>query len=66
MRFGALTVTGNRYVSEGLLVPQVFERSDHIGLEIVPPKTELLLIVHFDRISKINNSIYNRTSLTTR
>ena len=48
MSLGALTVTRNRHVSEGLFVPQMFERSDHIGLEIVPTKTELLLIIHIN------------------
>ena len=48
MSLGALPVTRNRHVREGLLVPQMFERSDHVGLEIVPTKTELLLIIHID------------------
>ena len=43
---GALTVASNRDVSERLLVPQVLEARDHVGLEVVPSEAELLLIIH--------------------
>merc|ERR1712001_33229 len=42
----ALTIAGNRHVTEGLLIPQVFEGGHHVGLEVVPSQTELLLVVH--------------------
>ena len=42
----ALTIAGNRNVTEGLLIPQVFEGGHHVGLEVVPSQAELLLIVH--------------------
>ena len=43
---GALAVAGQGHVAEGLLVPQVLEAGDHVGLEIVPTETELLLLGH--------------------
>lgn len=42
----ALPVRSNRHVGERLLVPQVLEAGDHVGLEVIPPQAELLLIVH--------------------
>ena len=42
----ALSVAGNRNVTEGLLISQVFEGGHHVGLEVVPSKAELLLVVH--------------------
>ena len=44
-----LSVAGEGHVREGLLVPQVLERRDHVGLEIIPTETELLLVAlsHF-------------------
>ena len=38
-----LALSGDGDVTERLLVPQVFERSNHIGLEIIPAETELLV-----------------------
>ena len=46
VRLAALPVAGDRHVCERLLVPEVFEGGDHVGLEIVPSQAELLLIVH--------------------
>ena len=46
VRLAALPVAGDRHVGERLLVPQVLEAGDHVGLEVIPPKTKLLLIVH--------------------
>ena len=43
---GVLALSGDGDVTERLLVPQMFERSNHIGLEIIPAETELLLIIH--------------------
>ena len=43
----ALPVAGNGHVAEGLLVPEVLEGSHHVGLEVVPSQTKLLLIIHF-------------------
>ena len=48
MGLGALAVTGEGHVTEGLLVPQVLEGGYHVGLEVVPAQAELLLIVHYD------------------
>ena len=45
---GALAVTGEGHVTEGLLVPQVLEGGHHVGLEVVPAETELLLVIHYD------------------
>ena len=44
MRLAGLSVAGQGHVSEGLLVPQVLERRDHVGLEVVPTEAELLLV----------------------
>ena len=46
VRLAALPITGNRHVSERLLIPEVFEGGDHVGLEVVPSQAELLLVVH--------------------
>ena len=42
----ALTIRRNRHICERLLVPEVLEAGDHVGLEVVPSQAELLLIVH--------------------
>ena len=42
----ALAIAGNRHVTEGLLIPQVLEGGHHVGLEVVPSQTELLLVIH--------------------
>ena len=42
----ALPVGCNCHIGERLLVPQVLEAGHHVGLEVVPPQAELLLIVH--------------------
>ena len=39
-----LSVARQGDVGEGLFVPEVLERRDHVGLEVVPPKAELLLV----------------------
>ena len=46
MSLAALTIRRNRHICERLLVPEVLEAGDHVGLEVIPPKTKLLLIVH--------------------
>ena len=38
---------GNGDVAEALLISQVLERGDHIGLEVVPTEAELLVVSHF-------------------
>ena len=43
---GVLALSGDGHVAEGLLVPQVLEGGHHVGLEVVPSQTELLLVVH--------------------
>ena len=37
---------GDRDVTEALLVPEVFEGGDHVGLEVVPSEAELLVVRH--------------------
>ena len=37
---------GNGDITEALLIPEMFEGGDHVGLEIVPSETELLLLGH--------------------
>ena len=44
VRLAGLSVTGERDIGEGLLVAEVLERRDHVGLEVVPPQAELLLV----------------------
>ena len=46
MSLAALTIRRNRHICERLLVPEVLEAGDHVGLEVVPSQAELLLIVH--------------------
>ena len=43
---GVLTLGGNSHVTEGLLVPQMLERCDHVGLEIIPAQAKLLIVSH--------------------
>ena len=38
---------GNGDVAEALLISQVLERGDHVGLEVVPAEAELLIVGHF-------------------
>jgi hypothetical protein len=47
--FAGLTVASQGDVGEGLFVPQVLERRNHVGLEVIPTETKLLLITlsHF-------------------
>ncbi len=44
VRLARLAVAGQGHVREGLLVPQVLEGADHVGLEVVPAEAELLLV----------------------
>ena len=46
MRLATLSVGGNCHIGKRFLIPQVLEAGDHVGLEVIPPKTKLLLIVH--------------------
>ena len=39
-----LPLSGDGHVAEGLLVPQMLEGGDHVGLEVVPAETKLLII----------------------
>merc|ERR1719481_2316984 len=48
-----LTLCGDGHVTEGLFVPQVLERSDHVGLEIIPAKAKLLIVGHGEIIFKM-------------
>ena len=47
--FAGLAVTGQCHVGKRLLVPQVLEWGDHVGLEVIPSETKLLLVTlcHF-------------------
>ena len=40
---GVLALSSDGDVTEGLLVPEVFEGGHHVSLEIVPAETELLV-----------------------
>ena len=42
---GVLTLGGDGDVTEGLLVSEVLERGHHVGLEVIPTETELLVPV---------------------
>jgi len=44
---GVLALGGNGDVAEALLISQVLERGDHVGLEVVPAEAELLVVSHF-------------------
>jgi len=44
--FGMLPLSGDGHVTKALLIPEVLEGGDHVGLEIVPTETELLLLGH--------------------
>ena len=37
---------GDGHVAKALLVPEMFEGGDHVGLEIVPAETKLLFLSH--------------------
>ena len=41
---------GDGDITKALLVPEVFEGGDHVGLEVVPPEAKLLSITgsHLD------------------
>jgi len=43
----ALTVTSNGNICKRLLISEVFKAGNHVGLEIVPSQTKLLLVIHF-------------------
>ena len=60
--FGALAVTGESYVTKRLFIPQMFEGGHHVGLEIIPAETKLLLIIHDSFLTKFwkeEMKIYN-------
>ena len=40
---GVLALSGDGDVTERFLIPQVFERRNHVGLEVIPAETELLV-----------------------
>merc|ERR1719206_635035 len=44
--FRVLTLGSDGHITEALLVPEVLEGGDHVGLEVIPPKTELLIVSH--------------------
>jgi len=43
---GVLSLGGDGDVTEGLLVSQMLEGSHHVGLEVVPSQTKLLIVRH--------------------
>ena len=56
---GVLALSGDGDVTERLLVPQMFERSNHIGLEIIPAETELLVTLisrHLENYKGLENT----------
>ena len=48
---GVLALSGDGHVAEGLLISEVLEGRHHVGLEVVPSQTKLLLVVHFQFVS---------------
>ena len=42
-------------ICEWLLIPQVFERRDHVGLEVIPSEAKLLLVAlcHFEEFVEL-------------
>ena len=40
---GVLSLGSDGHITERLLIPQVFEGGHHVGLEIIPAETELLI-----------------------
>ena len=63
VRLAALTIAGNRHVTEGLLIPQVFEGGHHVGLEIIPAETELLVTLVSRHLENLKLSIYVQNPL---
>ena len=47
----------NGYIAEALLIPEVFEGGNHVGLEVIPAKAELLLISHGEML--LHFRLYN-------
>ena len=43
MSLGVLALSCDGDITERFLVPQVFERRNHVGLEVIPAETELLV-----------------------
>ena len=43
----------NGYIAEALLIPEVFEGGNHVGLEVIPAKAELLVISHGEMLLQI-------------
>ena len=37
----------NCHIAEALLISEVFEGGDHVGLEVVPAEAELLVVSHY-------------------
>jgi len=46
VRLATLTVARNGHVSERLLIPEMLEGSNHVGLEVIPAQAKLLLVIH--------------------
>ena len=49
---GVLALGGDGHVAEGLLIPQVLEAGDHVGLEIIPAEAELLVVRHLGLVGE--------------
>ena len=60
---GVLALSGNGDVTERLLVPQVFEGGHHVGLEIIPAETELLVTLVSRHLENLKLSIYVQNPL---
>ena len=43
----------NGHIAEALLIPEVFEGGNHVGLEVIPAKAELLVIGHGEMLLQI-------------
>ena len=41
------------HITEAFLIPEVFEGSNHVCLEVIPAKAELLVISHGEKLLQI-------------
>ena len=41
------------HITEAFLIPEVFEGGDHVGLEVIPAKAELLVVSHGEMLLQI-------------
>ena len=46
-------LSGNGHITEALLISEVFEGGNHVGLEVIPAEAELLVISHGEMLLQI-------------